>query len=316
MRSSLIIQDQTLEAGLDYILALQSAEGCWTDWDLPPGSSSAWTTSYIGYKLRFLPQALKLKAAPHLAAGDQWLRSQLAPGGWGFNRVVGPDADTTSCAILFLASFGQPAPEEAYRFLVGYHNPDGGFSTYLPEGQTNSWTVSHPDVTPMALLALLTQPAPNCCAIERGLAYVLRQQNAEGWWNSFWWDSPLYATEASLSFLHTQSTAPPAPCRLDESQPANPFEKALLLSSMLYCDSIGLEAAIYDLTGQLIAEQQPDGSWKAPPILRITRRDCFEPWASGSPGPLFADPRRLFTTATVLHALSRARMQAGAAAAD
>ena len=80
---------------------------------------------------------------------------------------------------------------------------------------------------------------------------------------------------------------------------------------MLYCDSTGFRAAMRELTAQLIAEQQPDGSWMAPPILRITRRDCYEPWASGSPGPLFADPQRLFTTVTALHALSRVLAQTG-----
>lgn len=40
---------------------------------------------------------------------------------------------------------------------------------------------------------------------------------------------------------------------------------------------------------------------------RVTRRDCDSPWDSPDPGPLFADPERIFTTATVLAALSAAR---------
>jgi len=306
MSSGLLIPDQTLAAGLDYILARQSADGSWTDWNLPPGSSSTWTTGYIGCKLRFLPPHLALKAAPRLAEGAHWLLNQFAPGGWGYNRAVGPDADTTSFAILFLVASDLPVPGEAYRCLARYQNPDGGFSTYLPEGASNSWTVSHPDVTPMALLALISQPVVDSHAIECGLEYALKQQNSEGLWNSFWWDSSLYGTEASLSLLHSQPGATALPPRLERFRPANAFEKALLLSGMLYCGPAGFQAAIRSLAQQLAAEQQQDGSWKAPPILRITRRDCFEPWASAGPGPLFADPQRLFTTATVLNALSRA----------
>jgi squalene cyclase len=306
MGSRLSTLDQAIAAGLDYILTLQSADGSWTDWDLPPGSSPSWTTGYIGYKLRYLPQHLKLKAAPHLIAGSQWLLlNQFTDGGWGYNRAVGTDADTTSFAILFLASSGQQVPVAAYTILAHYQSPDGGFSTYLPEGESNSWAVSHPDVTPLALLALLTQPTPDRHALDHGLEYVLRQKNPDGLWNSFWWDSFLYGTEASLSFLRAHGTAIAAPSGLSLVQPANAFEGALLISSMLYIDPSGFRKTIRDLADKLKTEQQPDGSWKTAPILRITRRDCFEPWASGNPGPLFADPHRLFTTSTVLHALSR-----------
>ncbi len=298
--------DQAIAAGLDYILSLQSLDGSWTDWDLPPGSSSAWTTGYIGYKLSNLPQHLKTKASPHLKAGAEWLlRRQFAGGGWGYNTTVGTDADTTSCAVLALAYSGLPAPKSAYTLLTHHQQPDGGFATYLPGDGSGSWTVSHPDVTPLALLALLTRPAPDRHCLDLGSENVKRQQNPDGTWNSFWWDSFLYGTEASLSFLHAQNVAVPLIPGIAIVQPANAFEGALLISSLLYSQPAGFRAAVRELADQLVAEQQPDGSWKSAAILRITRRDCFEPWASRSPGPLFADPQRLFTTSTVINALSR-----------
>jgi hypothetical protein len=298
--------ERSIADGVDLILSLQSADGSWTDWDLPPGSSSTWTTAYVGYKLRRLPRHLKAEAAPHILAASDWLLDNaFADGGWGYNAAVGSDADSTSFAILFLASAGRRVPEPAYTHLARYQRPDGGFSTYLPDGRSNSWTVSHPDVTPVALLAVLTQTAPDRRALHRGIDYVLKQQTPEGRWHSFWWDSFLYGTEASLSLLHAVDVEPVAAANLSRFSPANAFEAALLISSLLYTDPSGLRDIVIHLTDALIAQQQPDGGWETTPILRITRRDCPEPWTSDDPSPLFSDPHRLFTTSTALDALSR-----------
>ncbi len=347
--SEALALEQAIAAGLGYILSRQAGDGSWTDWDLPPGSSAPWTTAYVGYKLRTLPPDLKARAAPHLAAAARWLADQAFPdGGWGYNALVGPDADSTAHAILFLASVSQPipladattqnaspvrstavrpVPEAAYARLASFQNPDGGFATYLRTFQPNSWNASHPDITPMALLALLTHPAGTYREpVRQGMEYVLRQRTASGLWHSFWWRSCLYGTEASLALLDAdglQATSPaaPFPATLAQIEPDNAFEVALLLSGLLYGSygppgssvsgeprpaiPSGARDIARDLAGRLVREQQSDGSWPSAPILRITRRDCYDPWACGDAGPLYADPHRLFTTATAVHALGR-----------
>jgi squalene-hopene/tetraprenyl-beta-curcumene cyclase len=306
MRARTHALERSIARGVDLILSHQSVNGSWTDWDLPPGSSSIWTTGYVGYRLCSLPQHLKTSAAPHILAAANWLLANAsADGGWGYNAIVGSDADSTSFAILFLASAGRRAPEWAYTHLTSYQRPDGGFATYLPGDGFGSWTTSHPDVTPVALLALLTRGVPDRRALYAGIDYVLMQQTPEALWRSFWWNSFLYGTEASLSLLHTAGVEGAAPANLSRFPPTNAFETALLISSLLYLDPSGLHDVVLDLADRLVAQQHPDGGWEAAPILRITRRDCFEPWESDAPGPLFSDPRRLFTTSTVLHALSR-----------
>jgi squalene-hopene/tetraprenyl-beta-curcumene cyclase len=160
-------------------------------------------------------------------------------------------------------------------------------------------------VTPLALLAMLTRPAPDRALVQHGIDYVLHQKTAQGLWNSFWWDSCLYSTEANLSLLHAVGIEMPSPAALAEIEPANAFEAALQISSLLYVDREGSQAKLCGLVDGLIRRQQPDGSWNSAPILRITRRDCYAPWASGAAGQLYAEPHRLFTTATVLHALAR-----------
>jgi Prenyltransferase and squalene oxidase repeat len=295
-----------IEAALDYVLSRQADDGSWTEWALPPGSSSQWTTAYVGCRLRHLPPRLAATVAPRLRAAGSWLSEHaFANGGWGYNEAVGVDADSTSLAILFLASARVRVSGAAFRVLAGLQGTDGGFSTYAARGEPNSWNVSHPDVTPVALLAMLTDPSPDGRAIRRGVTYVVRQQMSQGLWNSFWWSSCLYGTEASLSLLSAMGIAAPSSASaLTQMEPDNPFETALLVLSFhhLGCDTPHGE--VEEAVDKLVCQQQPDGGWNSAPILRITRPDCYEPWACGDAGQLYDEPNRLFTTATVLQALT------------
>lgn len=294
-----------IAAGLNYILSMQAADGSWTEWALPPGPSSAWTTAYVGYQLRSLAPDLMKQAAPHLTLAAHWQCDHaFAEGGWGYNERVGPDADSTSYAILFLASVGWPAPDSAYAMLSELQRPDGGFGTYLPLGEPNAWNASHPDVTPMALLAMLTRPVPDRALVQRGIDYILQQRTPQGLWHSFWWRSGLYGTRANLSLLDAVGIEMPSSASLTGILSTNAFEMALLISSLLLVNRAGSQGNISEIVDRLVRQQRPDGSWDTAPILRITRRDCYEPWASDDAGRLYAEPSRLFTTATVLHALA------------
>ncbi|MHB1793970.1 MAG: hypothetical protein ACYCPO_03295 [Acidobacteriaceae bacterium] len=88
------------------------------------------------------------------------------------------------------------------------------------------------------------------------------------------------------------------------TRPQTPFESALLLSSFLWLPDIAKHQDVWPLVDQLIEDQASDGSWCSRPMLRVTRRDCLEPWKPGDPDPLFRDQNRLFTTATVMDAFS------------
>jgi Prenyltransferase and squalene oxidase repeat len=298
--------EHAIEAGLDYLLAHQSPAGSWTDWNLPPGKSPHWTTAYVGYQLRNLPPHLKAKANPAIATAVRWLlEHEFWGGGWGYNTIAGADADSTAYAILFLTAAGQSAPESAYSFLARHQCEDGGFATYLSDRDASSWVVSHPDVTPVALLAIQTQSNPDPDALTRGNNYIRRNQTSDGLWHSFWWDSCLYGTAVNLAFLHAAKIAIPVLPDLLQVDPHDVFETALLISSLLFASNGNLPQRVFDLADMLTDRQQADGSWESVPILRVTRRDCFTPWNSHNAGPLFADPVRLFTTATVLDALAR-----------
>jgi hypothetical protein len=303
---------RAITLSLDYILKRQLSDGSWVDWDLPPGPSSIWTTAFVGCKLRSLPAGFNASVSTSLAA--EWLqRKMFADGGWGYNEEAGSDADSTALAILFLASQGRPVGEASYQCLESFQRPDGGFATYRGQPALGSWAVSHADVTPAAILAMMTKYGAETPAVAKGLEFVLANRASSGIWQSFWWTSFLYSTEGCLSLLKTAGRNMDLRGTREtllSVRPQHPFESALLVSCILSLrgDPAGggewpgreLRALVDDL----LENQQPDGSWRSGPMLRVTRRDCFEAWKCGDPDELFWDQNRLFTTATVLDALS------------
>jgi hypothetical protein len=298
-----------IAGGLEYVLGQQNADGSWTEWELPPGQSSCWTTAFIGYKLRLLPPDLAWRAIEARRSAAEWLlRAEFEGGGWGYNETVGADADSTAYGMLFLSSMGLSIPESAYERLYRFRQADGGFATYQAQYENDSWGVSHPDVTAVVIQALLTKSSS---LVESGIDYVVRKQNADGLWNSFWWQTPLYATAASLMLVEKRGIdLSQTQQSLLLFQPRNAFEAALLLSSRIHA---GLPAHS-ELINNLIDAQQSDGSWVSEPMLRVTRRDCFDPWNYDDADARFADPKRLFTSVAVLDALSEAGMQSESAA--
>jgi hypothetical protein len=295
---------------LQYILRYQASDGSWTDWKLPPGESSAWTTAFVGYNLRLVPTHLAVQTMTARRIAAEWLlRNEFAGGGWGYNGTVGSDADSTAYAILFLASERSAILARSYGRLKSFQRPDGGFATYISQNGNDSWGVSHADVSAVAVLALLTKYRRESGIVNRGVEYVLGQRTLSGLWNSFWWNSSLYATQACLSLVRAIQ-APTKKARIRQSlaefAPSNAFESALLLSIIVSMFPESWTHAMCPLIDRLFDEQQSDGSWKSSPILRVTARDCFEPWKSADAGSLYADPNRIFTSSVVVGALCQA----------
>ena len=297
----------SIEGGLRFLRSNQAPPGFWSDWKLPPGESRMWTTAYVGYRLSAIPRRRRATVDEALIRADSWLRaSAFSNGGWGYAEQTGPDADSTSLALLFLRLRGGDAPAEGR--LRTYQQPDGGFSTYTRDASYGSWVQSHPEVTATALRALLRTPFARTDRMAAGLRYVRGQHRADGLWSSFWWTTCLYATETTLAFLdaagdHLDGARLMSSLREVPSPTA--FESALLLLCLIRMGNAG-EPLAAEHASALLGEQLPDGSWLNRPSLRLTSRDISEPWLAqdADAGPLFEDERRLFTTATVLAALA------------
>lgn len=289
-----------VERGIEFLCRRQHADGYWSDWALPPGESRAWTTAYVGWKLSTLPADLAPASA--LSRAASWLAgAEFADGGWGYGPGTGPDADSTALALLFLGSHGR-RPRSALPILLAHQQSDGGFATYTRAWNHGAWTLSQPDVTAMVLLALLDEPSASE-PVAAATRYLQAHRRADGLWPSYWWSSSLYATDVALAALRDDPTVTPdrvaAAVRAEAA--ATAFDLALQVSCLGRLGDVrGAAAAGTTLT----AAQLADGSWPSGPVLRLTHRHVTEPWHAADPGPLFADPHRLFATATAVAALA------------
>jgi hypothetical protein len=293
-----------------YLVAHQSPAGQWLDFHLPTGPSDAWVTAYVGLALARLPVAFRSPADLAVQRAGAWCATVIAPdGGWGYNAFTGSDADSTAHAILFRLACGQPVPAASYDLLRGFQREDGGFATYCLEDPNDSWGHSHPDVTPVALEALLSHLPQGHRALRAGRRYVIAGQGGEGVWQSFWWDSSLYGTWANIRLLmKTRWRFDRQRCLdsiLRQGPPQDAFGLALYAGclSMLSTSRAESSPRLEESVAELLRAQSADGSWPARPMLRLSDRTCATPWAKASAGELFADGRSLFTTATVLHCL-------------
>lgn len=269
--------------GLAFLAAQQDEAGFWEDWDLPVGASRMWTTAYVGWRLASSGYPLK--------SAVNWMEAaELDGGGWGYAESTGADADSTALGILFLTTMGRQAPESALRRLLHFVRDDGGFGTYAFDQSFGAWTNSQVEVTATAALALRAAGVEDE-TVRRAENYVRSRSRPDGIWDSYWWTSPFYATEVCVRLLGDDGAA------LEQLRPANAFEEAL--------QAMTLKKS----AGKMAATQLADGSWQSAPVLRLTRRDVVEPWASNDAGPCFPDPRRVFTTATVVAALSVANQR-------
>src|SRR5262245_43687248 len=220
---------RSIEACIGFLLGRQSDDGSWTDWNLPPGRSSTWTTAYVGVRLAELPPILGTPALPARRSAARWLLQQeLEGGGWGYDQRVGCDCDSTAHALQFLGLEGVPLAEATYDRLLAFQRRDGGFSTYPSDAGLGSWGCSHPDVSPVAAQAVVMRYGFDTPAAERTLRYVVEGRSPNGLWDSFWWDSPLYATRASLAFLRATGSHGDLTVlweALRQVEPRNSFER-------------------------------------------------------------------------------------------
>ncbi len=299
-----------IASAADYLVAHQSPAGQWLDFHLPTGPSDAWVTAFVGLALARLPAPFREGVLPAVQRASAWCESVISPdGGWGYNAFTGSDADSTAHAILFRRSVGLPVPPASYGLLQSFQKRDGGFATYRLDDAAHSWGNSHPDVTPVALEALLTHLPRSHPAIRAGRRYVISIQAGEGNWPSFWWNTFLYGTWVNLRLLAETGW------RFDRQQcvasllslapPADAFGLALYSAclNMLGSSDASASLRMAQSVAEILRMQRSDGSWPARPMLRLTDRTCATPWAETVSGDLYADERSLFTTSTVLYCL-------------
>lgn len=336
---------ESLARGIDFLLARQAKSGVFTDFATLAGESDEWTTAYVAEGLREgaaagghrgadVDEALE-RAATLLAT--RW----RVGAGWGYNQRVPADADSTAWALIFLRT--RPAAVEisaATAALRGHQMPGGGVATYRnatslqtamelpPSTDVSGWCAPHASVTASAGRALWGRPgAEAASATDAAWRYLEAQADPAGFWPSYWWTEPFYATAeaVTLALALGRRTSECATLRrgldwlssrqdgawgllAEGGQPATVFSSAAAFRALARgpLDATRRSDALAFLTRM----QQRDGGWPSEPILRIpspgaARADAAAPWRVGGLGALalVADHRRTFTTATCVAAL-------------
>jgi len=203
-----------------------------------------------------------------------------------------------------------------------HQNEDGGFGTYR-RGRfdlfpaVSGYYASTPCVTATAALALRRlDHADDRPAIAAALNYLRRTRRRDGGWASFWWDGETYATAVALALfcevgavddVRVAGDALPAagPFAGADGRAVNAFLSALEASARLDAGAGPGDPTVARVVEWLLTQQLDDGSWAAPPIMRVPRPEL--PWAPGGAptGVLIEGHRRTFVTATVLGLLGR-----------
>lgn len=328
--------DNVIERACLFLEKWQWPGGFWIDFELVVGMSSQWVTAYISH---CLAQANANSSA--LAPANKWLlQTQLEEGGWGYNRDIPPDGDSTANAVLFLAGYGRTNLSEevldhaAETLLTFRSNNDGGFMTYRPiphipgeekhkfmfEG--SGWCISHLSVTALAAVALhKVNPVKFRHVLKEAAVFIKQRQDPAGFWDDHWWLDRIYGTYWSSRFLNSMGDRISPQRAIDwlvrnnqdgkawgnglGSQPS-PYHTALALSTLMLLDSPPrVHQLIKNGIAWLIENQRADGGWTSVPILLTVIPEIHEPWRStdASSRQAVADQYSLFTSATVLVAL-------------
>lgn len=193
----------------------------------------------------------------------------------------------------------------------------------------DGWIQSHNCVTAVALetMKLLPQHFSNT-EIEKAVFCLLARQHADGYWESYWWRSKMFATSIIVEFL-ASSGIPEAKSAARKghswiSTQIRPSgyadngydaEVPCIVSTALSIRPLyhipSTQGICRKCANWLLDQQLPDGSWKSKPILQIPPPNLVNP-NSGFPwkfdgrgvGSCSADKNRIYTTSTVVAALS------------
>ena len=237
------------------------------------------------------------------------VRPRLAPGGWAFEfaNVNYPDVDDTAEVVLALRRVASSARRDgavqrAVRWVEGMQSSGGGWGAFDAENTRTmvrelpfldfGEVIDEPsaDVSAHALEMLAELGMSATPVAQRGLRWLLEQQEANGSWFGRWGVNHVYGTGAAVPALIAAGLDPTEPCieravrwlldhqnddggwgedprSYDEAEwigrgPSTASQTAWALLALHAAD--GSPEAIDRGVGWLVATQRADGGWDEP----------------------------------------------------
>lgn len=287
---------KAIEHGARFLTRQQHADGSLRGFCLYPGASSTWLTAHVCFVVEGVPllDGLAARAARYLA------RHGANDGGWGYNRRVAVDCDSTAQALMALQRFALPFPDFLLDQLAAAQAAGGGYPTYAPhraDTPRDGWQAVHSEVSLM-VWECLRRAGGFDTRVARCAAW-LATVGEGGVLPAYWWSDNAYALWLQARTGTLSAAARPAVEALLASGLGCP-QLAMVLSAAMTFAATGVDCA--HAARRLIATQLADGSWPCAPCLRVTSPGTHIA-ASQAAGKIVADRRRVFATAHAVAAL-------------
>ena len=318
--------NQAIEAATRFLLNSSNQKGWWQDFEIKfhRRRSDEWVSAYVGTALASLNNEKAQKAANR--AWNLLLSRQSSPG-WGYNSFTPPDADSTAWTLRLATALGKIQSQRAAsasKFLLKHLSSSGGVACYLPSELDNTanassksiegWCSPHICIT-AAVAGLEGINAPS-------IDFLRNTQLEDGSWKAYWWYDDEYVTALAAEALakdnyrrnsqQVQLAIEWAASRINSSGAVyshqygdrSAFATAWCVRTLaLAKEKQHFYSQLHQAVNWLIDTQKADGSWNSSALMRFSKpSDILDP--DISPGCIVPDDKRIFTSATVLAALS------------
>lgn len=316
-------------AAVAFLLGARDQGGWWRDFPTLMGGSDEWVTAYTGVALAAISEQA------HAAAQSAWNllnKHHCFTEGWAYNVFHPHDSDATAWLLCLANALGlgrTPSALKARQFLDRHTLSDGGVVSYLDRDRPHLVKLLRPGSLAGFCAVHTCVTAAAAAADERSHQardYVRNAQRLDGSWGGYWWQDDAYTTALAAKALACHGRAGDerrvrqavqwATRRVGASgavysaayEDDSAFATALCVQNMALADRDDhVRQVIAGAVRWLIAQQRPDGSWRASAQMRVPPPHAVDPEKHAEGTSVFLDERRIFTTATVLAALKMAK---------
>lgn len=306
------------QGAIEFLLS-RAAAGVWRDYNMGGTESDEWVTAYVAHALA----ETTLDEARH-AASTAWdqlkqLASTHGPG-LGYNRLTPQDADSSAWAVRLARIIGKSYDDFArgcLNYVRSHVLGAGGIATYtaaslLKAGVGDSEAAVAGWIAPHFCISATAAYIPEIGGSLKICEYLANKQDQDGRWRSYWWHDDEYATALAIESLarsgdYQESMRKAALWLSARTATSSAFVIALCVLGLRKAGC----SAWREFLPELLSLQSEDGSWPASARMRMPPPDLVDPrtrWRwdkhSNGIGCVMADWNRIFTTATVLRALT------------